>query len=190
VGTLRECFLTWIRVLDKLFKKPQPTKDDLNRLAQEVPNNRVTRQYFFDRLENPEWLEPLWKRGVFKHPPQPERNEEEGTIHFPPWPEARYLARMAKHKPELVTEIIREMDDTENATVFSDLVDALLAMPPTVSARLTEKAARWAESPYMLLTEKLGQFISHLAKGGKTEETTKGSKGVGLDKCVFLQMYK
>ncbi|HIE54702.1 MAG TPA: hypothetical protein EYP90_05915, partial [Chromatiaceae bacterium] len=170
VGALRERFLTWIRDLDKLLKKSQPTKEDLNRLAQEIPNNRVARQYFFDRLESPEWLEPLRARGLFRNPPQPERNEEEGTIRFPPWPEVRYLARMARHKPELVAEIIQDMDDTDNATVLSGLADALLAMPPNVSARLVEKAARWAGSPYLLLPEKLGQLISHLAKGGKTEE--------------------
>ncbi|MBX6361670.1 MAG: hypothetical protein IRZ03_16520 [Acidobacterium ailaaui] len=166
----RERFLTWLHVLDELLAKPQPTKDDVTRVAQEVPNNAVTRGYFFDRLENPEWFEPLREKGFFRHPSQPERNEEEGTIRFPPWPEARYLARMALHKPELVAVIIQEMDDTDNAAVLTDLVDALLAMPPDVSARLVEKAARWAESPYLLLPDKLGQLISHLAKGRKTEE--------------------
>ena len=127
-------------------------------------------RYFFDRLENPEWLEPLWKRGFFKHPPQIERDEEEGTVRFPPWPEARYLARMAAYKPELVAKIIRQMDDTENTMVLSDLVDALLAMPPKVAAQLAEKAKCWAEFPYPLLSDKLGELISCLAKGGKTEE--------------------
>ncbi|GIW90644.1 MAG: hypothetical protein KatS3mg109_1076 [Pirellulaceae bacterium] len=166
----RERFLTWLRVLDELLAKPQPIKDDVARLAQEIPNNAVTRGYFFDRLENREWLEPLRAKGFFRHPPQPERNEQEGTIRFPPWPEARYLARMARHKPELVAQIIQEMDDTDDAAVLTDLVDALLAMPPNVSGRLVEKAKRWAESPYLLLPKKLGQLISHLAKGGKTEE--------------------
>ncbi|MBX6764609.1 MAG: hypothetical protein IRY88_13155 [Rubrobacteraceae bacterium] len=166
----RERFLTWLRVLDELLAKPQPIKDDVARLAQEIPNNAVTRRYFFDRLENPEWLEPLRAKGFFRHPPQPERNEQEGTIRFPPWPEAHYLARMAKHKPELVAKIIQEMEDTDNAAVHTDLVDALLAMPPEISARLVGKAARWAEIPYLLLPEQLGQLVSHLAKSGKTEE--------------------
>lgn len=127
-------------------------------------------RYFFDRLENPEWLKPLWDKGFFKHPPQPVRDKEEGTIRFPPWPEARYLVRMAKHKPELVAKIIREMDDTENASVQSDLGEAALAMPPDISATLVEKALKWAETPYLLLPEKLGALMSHWAQGGKTEE--------------------
>ena len=126
-------------------------------------------RYFFDRLENPEWLEPLRKKGFFRNPPQPIRNEKEDTIRFPPWPEARYLARMAQHKPERVAEIIREMDDTDNANVLGDLVDAMLAMPAKLSAPLVEKVARWAERPYWLLPEKLGQLIEYWAKGGLTE---------------------
>jgi len=168
--SLREHFLAWIGMLDDLLAKPKPNKDDLKRLAQEIPNNAVTRGYFFDRLENPEWLEPLWKKGFFKHPPAPIRDEEEGTIRFPPWPEAKYLAGMAKHKPKLVAQIIHEMNDTDNAAVISDLVEALLAMPPHVSAQFVDKATRWAESPYWLLPEKLGQLLAHWAKGGKTEE--------------------
>jgi len=168
---VREHFLTWIQALDRLLIQRQPTRDDVKTLAQKIPNNAITRGYFFDRLENPEWLEPLWRnKGFFKHPPQPMRDEEEGTIRFPPWPEARYLARMGRHKPELVAEIIRKMDDTENVAVLSDLIDAALAMPPEISATLVEKALKWAETSYLLLPEKLGALIAYWAKDGKTEE--------------------
>jgi hypothetical protein len=73
-----------------------------------------------------------------------------------------------------VSQIIQEMDETDNVVALSDLVDILPAMPPEVSARLAEKAVRWAEQPYLRfylpLPVRLGQLISHLAKGGKTEE--------------------
>lgn len=167
---MRDRFLNWFRILDDLLTRPHPTKDDFKRLANEVPRNAVTRGYFFDRLENPEWLEPLRQKGFFQHPPQPIRNEEEDTIRFPPWPEARYLARMAQHKPERVAEIIREMDDTDNANVLGDLVEAMLAMPAKLSAPLVKKAAQWAEQLYRLLPKKLGRLIEHWAKGGQTEE--------------------
>ncbi|MBC7185948.1 MAG: hypothetical protein H5U38_02830 [Calditrichaeota bacterium] len=169
---LRERFLLWIKILDQLLDKSRPTNEDLQRLSQGVPNNQVTRQHFFDRLKNPEWLDPLRKKGFFKHPPQPVRDEEKGTLRFPPWPEARYLARMAKHKPKLVAEIIQNMGDTDNPAVLSDLVDALLAMPAEISGQLVEKATRWAESPYpyLLLPENLGQLLAHWAKGNRTQE--------------------
>ena len=173
VKALRERFLIWIRELDKLLEIKQPTKEDATRLAQEFPNNRVVRKYFFKRLDSPEWFGPLRKKGFFKIPPTVERDEEHGTIHCPSWPESQYLVRMARRKPDRVAQVIQDMDDTDNAAVHLDLVNALLAMPSNVSVLFVEKAACWAGSPYLRfpeLPEKLGQFISHLAKGGKTEE--------------------
>lgn len=149
------------------WKKPTPEQVDR---AVALLGHSEQYRYFFDRLENPEWLEPLHKKGFFRHPPEPIQDEKGETIQFPPWPEGRYLARMAQHKPELVADIIENMDDTENAVVHGDLVDALLAMPPDVAPRLAERAARWAERPYWLLPDKLGQLIEHWAKGGRTEE--------------------
>lgn len=167
---MRGRFLKWFPILDDLLTRPHPTNDDLKRLANEVPSNAITRGYFFDRLDKPEWLEPLWGKGFFRHPPGPVRDEEQRTIRFPPWPEARYLARMAKHKPDLVAQIIQDVPDTENALVQSDLIDGVLVMPPDVSAQLAKKLTKWAESPYFLVPEKLGQLIAHLSKGGKTDE--------------------
>ena len=135
-------------------------------------------RYFFDRLENPEWVELLWKRGFFRHPLQPMRNEKEGTIRFPPWPEARYLARMARYKPELVAEIIKEMDDTDNSAVLDDLMDALLAMPPEVSAGLVEEAKRWAECRYLMQPEKMGELIAIWAKSGRTGEALRVARAL------------
>lgn len=84
----RERFLAWLHVLDELLAKPQPTNEDVTRVAQEVPSNAVTRGYFFERLQYPGWIEPLWRKGFFQYPPAPTRDEEEGTIRFPRWPEA------------------------------------------------------------------------------------------------------
>ncbi|MER3415085.1 MAG: hypothetical protein C4297_02600 [Gemmataceae bacterium] len=167
---MRSRFLEWVKLLDELLessRKSPPSANDLKKLTNEVPNNAVTRSYFFDGLDNPEWLEPLWKKDFFRHPPAPVRDEEQGTIRFPPWPEARYLARMAKHKPDLVAQIIQDMDDTENISVQDDLVEAMLQMPADVSVQLGDKAKKWAESPSWLLPEKLGQLIAHLSRGGK-----------------------
>jgi len=153
----------------KSWKKPTP--EEVQR-AIALLAHKEQYCYFFNCLENPEWIEPLWAWGFFRNPPPPERNEEEGTIRFPRWPEARYLARMAPHKPELVAEVIQQMPDTDNVTVQDDLVDALLMMPPEVAAKLVGNAERWAESAHVLflLPDKLGKLIAHMAKGGKTGE--------------------
>jgi len=171
---LRERFLRLVRELDKILANGTPSEAVLKRLTQEIPNTVATRNYLFTRLENPEWLDPLRKKRFFQYPPEPIYEENDGPIAFPPWPEGRYLARMAQHNPKLVAEIIEEMTDTKNVVVQTDLLDALLAMSPDLSAPLVNKVERWAQSPYLRffppLPKQLGQLIAHWAEGKRACE--------------------
>jgi hypothetical protein len=122
-------------------------------------------QYLFDRLQSPGWIQPLRQEGFLRRPPEAER--EGGYIRFPLWPESRYLARMASLEPELVASVFLDMEDTKNVRVQEDAIDAALAMPPVVAARLVPRAVSWIDSPYrLLLPEKLGRLVVHLATGG------------------------
>ncbi len=122
-------------------------------------------EYFFDRLQSPAWIEPLRQVGFFRHPPEAQR--EGGYIRFPLWPESRYLVRMAPLEPRPVLSVLLEMPDTENVRVQEDVIDAALAMPPAVAARLVPRAVSWVDSPYRLfLPEKLGRLVIRLAQGG------------------------
>lgn len=130
-------------------------------------------RYFFDRLENPLWLEPLAERGFFKRPPAPVKEEARGSVGFPPWPESRYLARMAKlaEVQENALKIAVDIPDTENVRVHEDLTDLALVLPVAMAARLVPNAKKWTESPYqLLLAEKLGALVGHLARGGEVDE--------------------
>src|SRR5215470_2112043 len=124
-------------------------------------------RYFFDRLQNPQWLEPLSQKGYFRRPPAPVLDDRAGSIRFPPWHESQYLARMAKF-PEVQEQVLRialEIADTENVQVHGDLADVALALPPTMAARFVTKAKKWIESPYqILLPEKLGRLVGYLAR--------------------------
>jgi len=147
-----------------------PTPEQIDRTVALIGHAEQYR-YFFDRLENPEWVLPLKSKGFFRNPPKPQRDEARGTIGFPPWPESRYLARIASLKPELVRSIILEIPETENTRVYEDLVDALLNMSPDLAAQFLEKAKTWVRSPYQsILPEKLGKLVAHWAKGGKVNE--------------------
>lgn len=144
-----------------------PTPDQVDR-AVALIGHSVHRRYFFDRLENPEWIEPLLAKGFLQHPPTAERDEDKGTTGFPPWPESHYVARMAPRKPELVLEVILKIPDTDNVTVHEDLAEAALAMPANLSAVWAKKEASWVkeqEHLFFVLPRTLGKLISHLARG-------------------------
>lgn len=123
-------------------------------------------EYFFDQLKSPSWIAPLRERSFFRDPPE---GEVEGNyIRFPPWPESRYLARMAPLAPELVLEVLKGIPDTMNPRVLGDMVDAIREMPPPLSARLAKRAGSWVNSRYpLMLPEKLGDLVVHLARGGQ-----------------------
>ena len=57
-------------------------------------------EYFFSQLQSPEWMRPLWDAGLFRIPPKP--IEDQQSVRLPPWPESRYLARMASIQPKVV----------------------------------------------------------------------------------------
>jgi hypothetical protein len=105
-------------------------------------------RYFFDRLTNPEWIQVLRERGLFRKPAPADRNEEKGTISFPPWPPSRYLARMASERPELVRDVFLQMDRSDNLSVYEDMVDAALRMQPNAGARLASSVLEEVSGPY------------------------------------------
>jgi hypothetical protein len=141
----------------------------INRALSQIGKRDATYKYFFDNLNSPEWIEPLYERGMFQNPPKPEC--EGDSIGFPIWPESRYLARMATAAPEKVLEIALKIPYTENVRVYEDLADAALGMPATLAARLVPKAKDWLKKPYkMLLPEKLGELVTHLSKGGQIND--------------------
>lgn len=147
-----------------------PRPEVVEKALDEIRKRDANYQYFFDQLKSPGWIEPLFSEGMFQDPRPPKR--EGDYISFPSWPESRYLARMAPSVPEVVLDVILKMPETENVRVHEDLANAACAMPPELAACWARKEAGWIRSQqhlYLLLPEKLGELVSHLARGGQIE---------------------
>lgn len=135
--------------------------------------------YFFERLKNPLWLEPLYDRGFFRDPPDLIEDVEAGTITVPNWPESLYLARVASEQPELVLRILKAMPETQNSRVQEDLADALLSIPAADAATAIARVVEWTESRYRFrLQDKLGALVVHLAQGGAQADALKLAKSI------------
>jgi hypothetical protein len=123
-----------------------PTADELDRLA--VLSARPEgRAYFFDRLENPNWVRDLAKRKFFA-PPDPVPAEEPDSMRFPPWPEGRYLARVAAEAPDAVASVLQNIPASENPAVTELLFKALANLSDDHITRLGYKAREWVAAPY------------------------------------------
>ena len=154
----------------------------IDSVLEQIGKRTVNYEYFFAQLTSPVWIRPLHEHGLFRNPPVPE--EEGEFISFPFWPETQYLARMASQAPDIVLEIALQIPDTENTRVYEDLTDAANAMPAQLSVRLLPKLIHALELPYQLLIpDKLGQLVGHLAKSGYVEDALELARALLTSVC-------
>lgn len=140
----------------------------VDRAIEQIRKRSGNYQYFFKMLTSPAWIRPLWEKGMFTTPLSIERHE--GGISFPFWPESEYLARMAHLDPEIITEVLLKIPETDNERIHQDYVDAALSMPPDCAAKIAKHEILWIQKSkylYLLLPEKLGRLVTKLAKNGK-----------------------
>jgi hypothetical protein len=89
----------------------------------------------------------LKSKGFFKHLPREEYDSETGRVSFSPWPQSRYLARMANVRAaqDTVLEIVQEIAHTKNFYVRGDVVEAALALPASKAIALLPMIHAWLE---------------------------------------------
>jgi len=123
--------------------------------------------YFFRRLNNPLWVEPLEEGGLFSNPP--EATVSGGVERFVPWPQSEYLLRMAPLAPQAVARVIRSVK-TNNPLVQRDLVRAAALLPATEAASLVPVVRKWLSGPRVLwIADDVAALVRHLAAEQQVE---------------------
>ena len=160
------------RDIDALINKDKPSKADIKELRNNIPRNYVSMKYLFENLTSPAWLPKLNTGGFFSDQPEPEFDEELQQLTIQPWPQSKYLARMAPLAPELVTQIIADFPETENVWIIEDLLDAILSMPPETGASVIESVLRWVEvKNTYVLPDKFALLSDHLARANYVDQS-------------------
>lgn len=173
LGRFESRFLELHDEADRLLAKPVPSKADLKYLKDYLPNNSVTRCYFFDNLQHSAWLEPLAEAGFFSDPPAAIHDAQAETTSHPYWPVARYLKRMATvaASQEAVAKIVREVPDVDNTLVHDALTDVLLDLPADRAAGLIDRVAGWVkDDTFTRLPQKAGDLAVRLLEANHTGE--------------------
>lgn len=138
--------------------------------ALEAIKSAVNQDYFFGKLESPEWIEPLRKAGLFARPEPPTRRAD--GEYYSRWAASEYLARMALRAPEVVTRTFEKMEVGENPWVHRNIVAAALEMSGSYAARLARIEADWLarqERVSFLLAPDYGKLAAKLAAERETE---------------------
>lgn len=141
-----------------------PSSATVARALEIIGRGAVNHAYFFSKLESPDWIQPLVAKGFFRDPPPPRKHGDH--VHYPTWPESSYLARMAPVAPDHVAEVIRQIPETDNTSVHTDLARAVINLPAKSMARWAGKEARWVLAQRHIqfpLGNALGAVVERLA---------------------------
>ncbi|MBU1984374.1 hypothetical protein KJ815_08190, partial [bacterium] len=135
---------------------------DLTILGTRVPHSPVSLSRFFNKLQHPEWITGLRKKGYF-NPPQAEQGVEYAW--FPLWPASDYLVRMSPKAPDVVAEIYQSMD-TNHPRVFIDMMRAATSMAPDLAANMLVNSHVLEKLTQLKFPEnEVSGGIVHLIKG-------------------------
>jgi hypothetical protein len=163
--TMVSTFYEGVAELDKILTK-EPTEENVSRAIARM--SRVEQQrYFYERLQNPAWIEPLKQKGVFDAIPQPQENIDKGTVSFFPWPPAQYLTIMAGERPAEVAQIFAGLPATENPFIVKAMLDATRLMPSKIAVTLAPKIVRLLDIAYWFSPDLVGKLTVRLASGGE-----------------------
>ena len=141
----------------KSWKKPT---DEMIGKALASVKKETDRQFFFSRLNNPLWIQPLAERGYFQSPPSA-THLEDGSIQFPFWPEIQFLKNVAKDAPDEVARIVVGLPEVDNPQVYYDILDIALRLPGEQSAKLKPKILDDAQIKHLFLSQRYSDLLDH-----------------------------
>ena len=124
--------------LDELITIQKPTQDDIENLINLIKHPSHT-QYFFTRLESPEWIDALNENEFFSEP-------KETTTHsfmisfFAP---LSYLIRMSSVAPDKILEVLKKFQNTKHYRLYRPLLNCLTKMPTSHSRQALDLIALW-----------------------------------------------
>jgi hypothetical protein len=160
--------VTAVKEIDRILESGPPLAATLDRVLPMLKGAEELR-YFFGRIDDPAWIEPLEQHGFFAHPPEPAPGEDPRGRTYPRWPASLFLARMAARPvaQEAVARIAERIETT-NLLVHEDLTDAALRLPPALSAGLLPGLVRGlGPASTSLLPSKIGALAEGLARSGQ-----------------------
>lgn len=118
-----------------------PSPDQVRAALLKIPTFQL-RRVFYEGLENPLWVRPLFDAGAFTSPPEPESTGD-GYVRDTYWPELSYLTRIAPQAPDDVVDVLLKLQDSNNAWVRRAVFEIGSQIPAESSVRLEPLLKKW-----------------------------------------------
>ena len=158
--------------IDNVIEQPDPPRN----LRNVLPANYTTLNYFFEKLENPRWLEPLRSKGYFRDPPSIDPQKSEHVRWSLLWPQTAYLRRVVScgdhDLQSKVLQIFLDVGKTNNHIVHYQFADIALLMEIDLAARWASHEVKWlinGNQIDILLEDSLSKLVVMLAEQGEAQ---------------------
>ena len=148
----------------KSWKKPT---NELIERTYGTMKKQFDHEYFFTRLKNPLWIQPLVERGCFQSPPKMKKLPG-GYIQTPVWPELRYLKNVVMDATDEVLEVVRALPEADNPRVYDDILDITLQLDAKRSAKLLSKILESTELEHPIWGHEYADVLVHWTEGNET----------------------
>lgn len=157
----------------KSWKKPT---DELIDRALGSFKKQHHRKYFFRRLENPLWLQPLVERDCFQSPPSVRRFN--GYIQFPYWSEIQYLKNICHEVPDAVINLVLGLPEGDNPNVYDGILEIALQLHGEQSVKLKPKMLEYAGIEHQFLMHRFADLLVHWTAENQTSAALELSKAL------------
>ena len=163
-------FYSRIPVLENLREQSDPTEDSAKVIIK-YSTDWAYHRFFFDGLDNPAWITPLFDTGFFSTPPDP-IEVKPGSFQLPGWPAGEYLVRFADQHEDIVVAVVWSIR-SENWRVQEILVDAMLKISPAKTTELVPAVDAWLSGRFSdMLPNKLIPLADYLLENGLDDAAT------------------
>ena len=135
------------------------------------------RQYFFSRLKNPLWLQPLIEASYFQSPPQARILPDE-DIQFPTWPELQYIKNISDEVPDEVVELMLQLPEVDNPIVYHHILEIALKLHGRHSAKLLPKVLEYVSLKHQFLAHRYIDLLVHWTAEDQTDTALALSKEI------------
>jgi len=123
-----------------------PTEEQLMEAVRRIITPQI-RRAFFEGLENPLWLAPLARLGLFDTPPEPVKGDD-GLAYDVYWPEVDYLIRVAGHEPKAVADVLLKLSSSNNAWLKRAVFTVGSKIPAEQAVRLLPLLKTWVSGDF------------------------------------------
>ena len=102
-------------------------------------------------------------------------------MQFPPWPEGRYLTRMAPATPLAVARVLKKLPPSANPWATRILLECVQALPSEQFQKLAPQTAKWITDPVAevfieTFADEAANAISRLMREDKVKQGLKAAK--------------